>query len=181
MRNVSYLPVAILGVALVGTGIATAHAQGGSAQPPVVAAQADGRPGPAARGAHDGDARMWRASRRDGGRGGFMRGLGRDLFDTVDTDGDRSVTRTEIDTYRAATLERIDVSGDGALSIEEFDTLYRELTRAQMVDAFQNFDGDGDGAITSVEVDRIVDRFVERMDRDGDGALTLQRRGGDDE
>ena len=116
-----------------------------------------------------------------GPRGGFGGDdMFRPLFDTVDADGDRTVTQEEIDTYRASRLAEVDASGDGALSIEEFDTLYREFTRPRMVDAFQELDADGDGVISPEEMDIRVSRLVERLDRDGDGQLTLQRPGSDD-
>lgn len=104
----------------------------------------------------------------------------RTLFEAVDADKDGSVTREEIDTYRASRVSDADTSGDGALSIEEFDTLYREFTRSRMVDAFQKLDNDGDGMITAEEMDAQTNRLVGHLDHDGDGALTLKngRKGG---
>lgn len=101
----------------------------------------------------------------------------RALFAKVDANGDGSVTQAEIDTYRAGKLAEVDTSGDGALSIEEFDTLYREMTRLQMVRAFQRLDTDGDGVISPAEMDARFGHIVQRMDRNGDGALSIQDRG----
>ncbi len=119
--------------------------------------------------------------RGHGGHHGFGRRGGgemfRNIFVAVDADGNGAVTQEEVDAFRAAKLTEADASGDGALSIEEFDTLYREFTRFLMVDAFQEMDADGDGMIGSDEIDIRLEGVVERMDRDGDGALTLQRRG----
>lgn len=171
MKTAKYLPVALLGVAIVAGGTAVSYAQ---TAPQRVEAETPAEPAQF-RGDREKRGKFWRASHRGGGRMGG--GMFRDLFDTVDADGDRSVTRAEIDAYRTTKLAEVDASGDGALSIEEFDTLYRELTRSRMVDAFQRFDVDGDGAIAPAEIDRNIDRLVERMDRDGDGALTLQRQG----
>ncbi|MEM9430104.1 MAG: hypothetical protein AAGA32_11470 [Pseudomonadota bacterium] len=122
---------------------------------------------------------------RDGHRGGQMRrggrGFGgemfRTVFDAADVDGDGSVTAEEVDAYRAAQIAAVDTSGDGALTIEEFDTLYRAFTRSRMVDAFQALDADGDSVISPTEIDTSVARLIERLDRDGDGTLTLQRPG----
>lgn len=114
-----------------------------------------------------------------GHHGGTGSGMFRTVFEAVDVDGDGSVTIEEIDAYRAARLAEVDGSGDGALSIEEFDTLYRAFTRPRMVDAFQALDADGDAQIAAEEIDTRVSRLVERLDRDGDGTLTLQRRGMD--
>lgn len=110
---------------------------------------------------------------RGGGFGGGE--MFRTLFDAVDANGDGTVTQDEVEAYRTARLAEVDASGDGALSIEEFDTLYREFTRSRMVDMFQELDADGDGVISAEEMDTRVSRMFERMDRDGDGALTLQR------
>jgi hypothetical protein len=110
-----------------------------------------------------------------GGRGGGE--MFRMLFEEVDADGNGAVTQEEIDAFRAAKVAGADASGDGALSIEEFDTLYREFTRMRMVRAFQELDTDGDGVISPAEMDRRFGRVVERMDRNGDGALTIEDRG----
>lgn len=136
----------------------------------------------------EGDAaKPTRAEYREGGKHrGHHRGHGRHgggamyvtLFGAVDANEDGAVTQEEVDAFRAQKLSEADSSGDGALSIEEFDTLYREFTRSRMVDAFQDLDADGDGVIGTEEMDNRFGRIVERMDRDGDGSLTLQRRGG---
>ncbi|MEM8571831.1 MAG: hypothetical protein AAGG56_13135 [Pseudomonadota bacterium] len=116
-------------------------------------------------------------------RGGFRdRGMRENfiiLFEEVDMDGDGMVTQEEVDAFRDAKVGEADTSGDGALSIEEFDDLYREFTRSQMVDLFQRLDANGDGVIGSEEMDRRFGNAVERMDRNGDGALSIQdgRRG----
>jgi hypothetical protein len=110
------------------------------------------------------------------GFGGF--GSMRDLFDETDADRDGKVTQEEVDAFRSAQLSGADADGDGAVSLEEFSTVYFERIRPMMVDAFQTFDDDGDGAITSAELDARFGDVVRRLDRDGDGALSLQDRGG---
>jgi hypothetical protein len=108
-------------------------------------------------------------------RGGMNRGMMREIFEKVDADNDGGVTRGEIDTFRAAQVGAADISGDGALSIEEFDTLYRDFMRTRMVRTFQRFDRDGDGSISADEIDRPIEHLIQRMDRDGDGTLKMQR------
>ncbi len=125
---------------------------------------------------HRGHSHRHGHSMHHGRRGGGE--MFRNIFDAVDANDDGAVTQEEVDAFRAAKLAEADASGDGALSIEEFDTLYREFTRFRMVDAFQELDADGDGVIGTEEIDGRLGRIVERMDRDGDGTLTLQRRGG---
>ncbi|TCP38857.1 EF-hand domain-containing protein [Rhodovulum marinum] len=166
MTKSKLVPAGLLTLALVGGTAAVATAQGmpffGDRDAKVM--RADFRGG-------DHGQRGDRGAR--GPRGAFGGEMVRTVFEAVDADGDGRVTRAEIDTYRAAQLAAADSSGDGALSIEEFDTLYRALTRARMVDAFQALDADGDGQIVAKEIDTRVSRIVERMDRDGDGVLTL--------
>lgn len=120
--------------------------------------------------------------REDHGRKGFgPRGGGmqmQKIFAEVDADGNGAVTQDEINAYRTAKVGAADTSGDGALSIEEFDTLFREFTRSRMVDAFQNLDDDGDGLISPAELDDRLNGMVKRMDRNGDGVLSLQDRRG---
>lgn len=112
------------------------------------------------------------------GRGGPLGGgMMQEIFAQVDADGDGRVIQEEVDAFRAAQVGAADVSGDGALSIEEFDTIYRALTRSRMVDLFQDIDADGDGAITDTELDARIGGVVARMDRDGDGVLSLRGRG----
>lgn len=172
MNRFNFLTVSALalGIALGGAVIATAQNQsdpGARPAPEAEMTRADFR-------GDRGDRGERRGRGHRGARGGEMF---RTIFDAADADGDRTVTQAEIDAYRTTRLAEVDASGDGALSIEEFDTLYRDLTRSRMVDAFQALDADGDGQISPEEMDRRVARFVERMDRDGDGALTLQRPG----
>ena len=98
------------------------------------------------------------------------------LFRTVDADSDGSVTQEEIDTFRSTQLSGADTNVDGALNIEEFDTIYRALTRSRMVDMFQDFDEDGDGNISSVEMDERFGQVIERLDRNDDGVLNADDR-----
>lgn len=98
------------------------------------------------------------------------------LFKDADANADGIVTSEEIGAYKDAQLSGADLDTDGALNIEEFDTIYRALTRNRMVDIFQNFDEDGDGIISPDELDEKINHVVERMDRDGDGSLELKQK-----
>jgi len=122
----------------------------------------------------------FRWQRGDGYGRGFGKRRGSDmmqqLFGQIDADDDGSITQEEVDTFRANQLSATDTSGDGALSIEEFDTIYRELTRMRMVRAFQRLDSDGDGTISPEEMDARFGAIVKRMDRNGDGAISSDDR-----
>lgn len=160
--------------------LATAMAMSGAI---VATAQTTPEPGSSAQATEPAKAGYHRAKHRGEGhhRGRERRGAGemiRMMFDLVDADGDGAVTQDEVDAFRVEKLAEADTDGDGALSIAEFDTLYREFTRFRMVDMFQDLDADGDGVIGAAEMDKRAGRLVDRMDRDGDGMLTLKRRGG---
>lgn len=114
---------------------------------------------------------------RGHGRGFGGPGLMRSLFAEVDGDGDGAVTQAEIDAFRTAQIEAADANGDGAVALDEFATVYFERMRPMMVDAFQSFDEDGDGSITSAELDERFGDVVNRLDRNGDGALSPEDRG----
>ena len=98
------------------------------------------------------------------------------LMAEIDADEDGAITQGEIDAYRTARVSEADTSGDGALDIDEFDTLFRDFTRTRMVDAFQRLDANGDGVIDEDEIDRRVGGLVERLDRNDDGAISREDR-----
>ena len=80
----------------------------------------------------------------------------------------------------AARLQAFDSDGNGTLSLDEYQALWLDAMRERMVDRFQAHDDDGDGEVTVEEFGEERARLVERMDRDGDGALgpgDLTRRG----
>ena len=176
------LPIALATIVLAGTGAMFANAQTTEVDPnaPAATERADHKRG---EGKHSGKHEGKRGERGERGGKDSKRGErgGREMFRTIftqmDADKDGTVTQAEIDTYRAAKVGTADVSGDGALSIEEFNTLYQEFTRTGMVRAFQHLDTDGDGVISAVEMDTRIGKMVERMDRNNDDALSDEDRG----
>ena len=116
---------------------------------------------------------LTRIKARFGGGDGFGRGgaMLQTIMAEVDTDKNGSLTQEEINAFRAAKLAAADTTKDGALSIDEFSVAYNQLMRARMVDAFQNFDDDGDGSITTAELDARFGNIVALMDQNGDGVL----------
>ncbi|HEY9038858.1 MAG TPA: hypothetical protein VIN05_07935 [Roseovarius sp.] len=175
MKPTKSLPVLFAAVMAItsGTAIATAQTAGdtGADGTPAASAQANvkGAMGQRSHGRGHGHGHGY------GGRGGSEMMM--QIFQRMDEDGDGKVTQEEVDAFRAAQVAAADASGDGALSIEEFDTAYRDLTRLKMVRAFQRLDADGDGIISADEMDNRFGSFVERMDRNGDGALSMEDRG----
>jgi hypothetical protein len=114
-----------------------------------------------------------------GHRGGMMGGeMFRTLFTEADADADGSVTADELAALRAAKVGAADANTDGALSLEEFQTLWLDAMQPRMVDAFQHVDADGDASITAVEVDDVVANLIARLDGNGDGVISAEDRRG---
>ena len=119
-----------------------------------------------------------RGDREHGGRGGMMGGdMLRTLFTEADANADKSVSAEELASLRAAKIGAADVNVDGALSLEEFQTLWLEAMQPRVIDAFQHLDADGDASITAAEVDDLVANVMERADRNGDGVINTDDRG----
>jgi Ca2+-binding EF-hand superfamily protein len=108
------------------------------------------------------------------GRGGWggHRGGATQLFDQFDGDKDGRVTQDEIQTQRNERLTRFDANADGILSLEEYQALWADAMRREMVRAFQRHDTDGDARVTPEEFSARFQGMVERLDGDGDGAVT---------
>ena len=127
------------------------------------------------------------AGHRGGGHGmdfldkGQLAVSAMELFDAVDADGDGKLTQAEIDRLRNDRHAAHDTDGDGNLSLEEFAALWHETTRPLTVRAFQMLDTDGDAVVTRAEYDRPLAGIVERLDRDGDGGLSLRDHRHDDD
>ncbi len=171
MKSTKSLPVLFVAVMAItaGTAIATAQdvSEGSADGTPAASAQTNAWPAKGQRSKGHGHG--------FGGRGGSEMMM--QVFQRMDADDDGKITQEEVDAFRAAQVTAADASGDGALSIEEFDTAYRDLTRSKMVRAFQRLDVDGDGIISADEMDNRFGSFVEKMDRNGDGALSMEDRG----
>ena len=127
------------------------------------------------------------AIRHVGGAGHFGHGmhfLGKgnfgsfaaDLFESVDADGDGTVSQAEIDQTLDDHLAAHDANTDGILTLEEFTILWQETTQPITVRVFQTLDRDGDAMVTRDEVDRLLAYIVDRLDRDGDGAFSMNER-----
>ena len=110
---------------------------------------------------------------RRGGRGGAAM----QFFAEADADNDGSLTQAEVDQFLADQLTNADTNGDGSVGLDEFQVIYMERTRPQMVDAFQTLDDDGDGTVTSEELSNRFGTIVQRLDRNGDDALSAEDRG----
>ncbi len=115
------------------------------------------------------------------GRGHGPMGGGSDLIMTFDTDGNGRVTQTEIDEFRGSRLSEFDADSNGSLTLSEYQAMWLAAMREKMVDRFQDLDADGDAIVTAEEFKRPFANMVRHMDRNGDGELTRQRHGNQDD
>ncbi len=110
--------------------------------------------------------------------GGHGRHIGRYMMERYDANKDGKLTQDEINSNREAWLKEFDANNDGKLSLDEFKQLYLKARAERIVREFQQFDRDGDADVTLDEYQRPLADLVERMDRNGDGALSKDDRRG---
>lgn len=117
-------------------------------------------------------------------------------FETMDLDGDRTLSRTEFvrsgalsaangsagdaGWHRARGFEALDLDGDGALGREEFALAIQfsrrsdATTRHQLrSEAFGAFDQDGDGVLSEHEFAAAGERHLAESDADDDGEVSI--------
>ncbi len=112
-----------------------------------------------------------------GGPGGMMGPMTiKRVFELADANKDGKLTQEEIDAARTQRFQSHDANGDGKLSLGEFEALFAEFIQPMTVRAFQFLDPDGDAEITMEEFSEPGARLVERLDRNGDGTLSIEDR-----
>jgi len=94
------------------------------------------------------------------------------MTERYDANKDGKISQEEIDNNRTEWLRRFDTDKDGTLSLKEFEALWLEAHRQQMVREFQFFDKDGDAKVTLDEYKGPLANLVRDHDRNGDGVLS---------
>lgn len=102
-------------------------------------------------------------------------------IEQFDANKDGNVTQAEVNQVRTERFAKFDANKDGKLSLQEFEALWLDFTRQQMVRSFQHLDPNGDAAVTQDEYLAPTRNMVTRGDRNNDGQLNQQdarRQGG---
>jgi Ca2+-binding EF-hand superfamily protein len=94
------------------------------------------------------------------------------LLESFDSNNDGRLTQAEVDQERRARFTQFDTDKDGKLTVQEYEALWLDAMRRQMVDRFQGLDDDGDAVVTSEEFVAPFGKVVYRLDRNNDGEIT---------
>jgi len=108
---------------------------------------------------------------RFGRDGDGMRPMNEALLAMFDTNKDGNISKDEIEGVTADKLKTYDKDGDGSLSLTEYQALWLDQMREQMVRSFQRYDRDGDGKVTQAELGTRADNVLARLDRNHDGVI----------
>jgi EF hand len=116
------------------------------------------------------------------GHMGMMGGIGHEMLQGVDTNGDGALSQDEINAAVNGRFAEFDADKNGSLSLPEFEALWAQITKPMAVRAFQFLDPNGDAALAKTELDNRFGKVVSRFDRNGDGMLSpadhMRRDGG---
>ncbi|MHA7877144.1 EF-hand domain-containing protein [Roseivivax sp.] len=95
-------------------------------------------------------------------------------FETLDTDGNGSLSQAELSARAEARFAEADTDGDGLLTAEEMQAAREARRAARESRMIERLDSNGDGALSFAELTDRRDpaRLFERLDTDGDGALS---------
>ena len=113
---------------------------------------------------------------RDGASGRHG-GMLRHMMQRYDANKDGKLSQQEIDANRTEWFGRFDTDKNGSLNLKEFESLWIEARRQEMIREFQKLDPNGDAALSLDEYKEPLARIVANRDRNGDGILSKEDRG----
>ena len=102
--------------------------------------------------------------------------MDRDMMAMIMPSGDPQNMRA----HMGVKLREFDADANGALTLEEFETLHMNVVRDRMVDRFQHLDADADGQITQQEMDAAGTRMGD-MQTTSDASGSADHHGSDNE
>ena len=89
-----------------------------------------------------------------------------------DSNNDGNITKSEMSFKAKNAINNFDSNKDGALSLEEFKTLWTKRMNRRMVRHFQRLDHDGNAMISLKEINNGVERVMWKMDNNNDGIIS---------
>lgn len=97
-------------------------------------------------------------------------------FETLDLDGSGEITADEMKAHAATRFADRDADGDGKVDLAELQTHLRAQADARAARMLDRMDTNGDGALTEDEMAGRRDpaRMIARMDTDGSGGLSKE-------
>jgi hypothetical protein len=101
------------------------------------------------------------------------------MFKRIDTDGNGSISESELATWRSSAIFRLDTDGDGKVTKQEVDAYMAQQQsqggKPQDSSAFfQAYDTNGDGAVDQNELKAGGHRRFQSADTDANGQLSMQ-------
>ena len=107
-----------------------------------------------------------------GNRGGWE-GRG-DHVKAMDTDGNGTLTRAEVDAFALAKAAEMDMNKDGAVTVAEMKA-HREAQRAKReADRLARMDTNKDGKVSVDEIAEMRSGWFMKRDADGNGELSTE-------
>lgn len=94
----------------------------------------------------------------------------------VDTDGDGKVSKAEAEAAREAHFKTADLDGNGTVSFEEFEAMAERRLQMKLKRRFKRSDKNGDGVLTSEELETHRGGHFDKIDKDGDGEISEEER-----
>ena len=105
-------------------------------------------------------------------------GVGGNRFlQRFDANNDGKVTQEEINTVKSEQFAKYDKDGNGVLSLEEWQAMRQDRMKERQAQGFSRHDANGDGGISKEEFLAKSNRWMERMDHNGDHMIDQDEMG----
>lgn len=90
----------------------------------------------------------------------------------IDSNDDQAISMEEVQAWQSKKITNFDKNGNKSIDLNEFQNLWLNHKRDEMVDRFQNFDEDGDGLVTLDELSAPLNNMFSRLDKNDDKVIS---------